>query len=192
LRASLARGPPRASGRSLTPNLWEQKNVQNNPFRYTDPSGFQAAEFCKGPDGECNTIYVLPMLGPRLIAHAIVHAWKWITSGGQEPPNKETETSEQTENADDAKGTDGAGTAPKASPQFEPPTNPAQPVPRTLPDGHSVRVMPPTPQYPSGYWVQTNANGQPVDPSTGKPPANVTRPQARARTHIPLPPAKAE
>jgi hypothetical protein len=40
LRASLARGPPRASGRSLTPNLWEQKNVQNNPFRYTDPSGF--------------------------------------------------------------------------------------------------------------------------------------------------------
>ena len=75
----------------------------------------------------------------------------------------------------------------KETPQFIPPTNPPQPPPATLPPGHSVRVMPPTAQYPSGYWVQTNKYGQPVDPSTGKPPGNVTRPEARARTHVPLP-----
>jgi RHS repeat-associated protein len=78
--------------------------------------------------------------------------------------------------------------APKPSPNFKPPTNPPQQPPQNLPPGHTVRVMPPTPQYPDGYWVQSNPEGQPVNPSTGKPPGNVTRPEFRSQVHVPLPP----
>jgi hypothetical protein len=36
-----------------------------------------------------------------------------------------------------------------------------------------------------------NEGGQPVNPSTGKPPVgNPTRAEARAQTHVPLPPKK--
>mgnify|MGYP000939481811 CR=1 FL=1 len=77
---------------------------------------------------------------------------------------------------------------PKASPNFQEPTNPPQLPPDTVAPGHSIRRMGPTSQYPDGYWVETNAAGQPVNPATGKPPSNVTRAQARAQTHVPLPP----
>jgi RHS repeat-associated protein len=79
--------------------------------------------------------------------------------------------------------------APRPTPNFIEPTNPPQypPAPDLLPPGHETRSMPPTQQYPDGYWVQTNAGGQPVNPSTGRPPANVTRAQARAQTHVPFP-----
>ena len=81
----------------------------------------------------------------------------------------------------------GTAGGPKPSPKFETPTNPPQDPPTILPPGHSVRVMGPTAQYPNGYWVQTNEHGQPVDPSTNKPPSNVTQAQSRAQTHVPLP-----
>jgi RHS repeat-associated protein len=77
--------------------------------------------------------------------------------------------------------------APKPSPNFLPPENSPSNPPKTLPDGHSVRVEKPTEQYPDGYWVQSNKGGQPVDPRTGKPTPNVTRPVARSKTHVPLP-----
>ena len=84
-------------------------------------------------------------------------------------------------------GAGGKG-APKPSPDFETPTNAPQDPPNQLKPGHNVRVTGPTEQYPDGYWVETNAAGQPIDPSTGKPPSNVTRAGSRARTHVPLPP----
>jgi RHS repeat-associated protein len=77
---------------------------------------------------------------------------------------------------------------PKPSPHYLPPTNPPQPVPSQLPVGHSVRVMPPNKQYLNGYWIQYNQHGQPVNPATGRPPANCTRPESRAQTHVELPP----
>jgi RHS repeat-associated protein len=96
----------------------------------------------------------------------------WFSSGGSEASGSE------------AKG------PPKSSPNFVPPTNPPQDPPTELPEGHTVRVMPPTQDYPNGYWVQTNPRGQPVNPATGKPPGNVTRPEGRAQTHVPRPPSK--
>ena len=75
------------------------------------------------------------------------------------------------------------GGNPKPAQNFEPPTNPPQQPPTDLPPGHTIRKMGPTEQYPNGYWRQYNEHGQPVNPSTGKPPGNVTR-AGSARKHM--------
>jgi hypothetical protein len=91
--------------------------------------------------------------------------------------------------ADQGDNSEDSGGSPLPSPNFVEPTNPPQLPPTDLPEGYSVRIESPTEQYENGYWVETNESGQPVDPSTGKPPSNVTRAVSRSMTHVPLPPS---
>jgi hypothetical protein len=112
-----------------------------------------------------------------------------FVDGGEAADESEEEGSESGIAPDgESSGETGAVGGPRPSPNFVEPTNAAQLPPSDLPSGYSVRVMPPTDQYPDGYWVETNETGQFVDPSTGRPPSNVSRAVARSMTHVPLPP----
>lgn len=84
-----------------------------------------------------------------------------MNSMAQDAANNQVEQN----NGGRPEGAAGASSGPQPSPNLIEPTNPPQypPSEGELPPGHSVRAMGPTGQYPDGYWIQTNAGGQPVD-----------------------------
>lgn len=54
-------------------------------------------------------------------------------------------------------------------------------------DGSNIRIGNPKNGYPDGYWRAYKGN-QAINPSTGKPPGNVSKAQFNADTHVRLPP----
>ena len=80
--------------------------------------------------------------------------------------------------------------APKPPKNFIPPTNPPQNPPSTLPKGFTLRESrPPSSIYKNGSWRIMNEGGQYVDPSTMRPPGNVSHAIFEAMTHVEFPDA---
>jgi RHS repeat-associated protein len=73
--------------------------------------------------------------------------------------------------------------SPKPAPKFRLPINAPQEPPIVAPVGYVIRVMPPTQQYPNGYWVlekpMPQGGYQKVNPTT-------MRPGREWETHVPL------
>ncbi len=106
-------------------------------------------------------------------------------TGGADSGGQGAEFVDTPENLNGGMAQPPAKKPPKPSPKFKTPTNPPQLPPTDVPPGWKVRVMPPTEQYPNGYWVlekpMADGSWQPIDPSTMKP-------GSRPETHVPLPP----
>ncbi len=104
-------------------------------------------------------------------------------SGSDEPPlRRSSEQAAPTSALDDLVEVVPGG--PKSSPNFKPPTNSPSLPPTEIPPGWRVREMPPSVDYPDGYWKlekpMANGGWQPIDPST-------MNPGSRPETHVPFP-----
>jgi RHS repeat-associated protein len=128
------------------------------------------------------------VVGGALTAHGLIGIDNFVfnsqnTGNGSQNASSGNQGGQGNNNANQASGKK----PPKPSPNFKPPTNPPQEPPANLPPGHTVRKMPPTAQYPNGYWVEYDEAGHAINPATGKRTGSVSRAEHRAQTHVPLP-----
>lgn len=157
--------------------------VGNDPINSLDPTGLAGAKAGCGSNTERNSA--------TCTSHQVGEP------NPQSAAPKNTAGSQPREQAQDEPQSDDCTANPQnciiltaaPTPKFLPPTNPPQLPPTDLPPGWTLRQMPPTQQYPNGYWRLYNPQGHAVDPSTGKQPGNMSSAEARARTHVPLPEA---
>lgn len=165
--------------------------TSNNPINHTDPDGR-----CSDANGSCGRMVAAQ--GAYAAAHpnqplspiAKVGLGAMLTASGLGAVVEVVEgVTVFNKVLSDSPAPATAG--PKPADNFVSPTNSPQDPPTTLPDGHTVRVMPnSTEQYPNGYWRQFDSEGNPVNPATGRQPGSVPRAESRAQTHVPSPPPK--
>jgi hypothetical protein len=172
----------------------------NNPHKYIDEYGNQVVH---GPYVSGN-----PPDPPRSASDFMKKLRNLMESLGASGEGRRKEIDDMlTEAAEMAEK--GLKKMPKSPKNFIPPTNPPQDP--KVPDDYyceglkegggivfrkpgtegragTIRVMPPTKEYPDGYWVQYNEEGYPIDPSTGKQ----GQLKGGADTHVPLPPRNKE
>lgn len=177
----------------------------DNPTNATDPTGL--ATVGPGlpgletlPEGPATTPWPTDPIPPSTLPGIVTDPIPPTLPTGTAYPEQPAPTPGRTETipeqcpfssitAADGGGTFGAGGGgPKRSPKWQPPTNPPQMPPSDVPAGWRVRVMPPAPGYPNGYWrlekPMQQGGWQGIDPSTMKP-------GSQPETHVPLPEGEA-
>jgi len=186
--------------------------VYQNPLKYTDPTGeilplliayARCVATCMLQDAAMNLLFPDPCYSPENSAKdcalECLNPLNWIGGGAGKSASKAGKR------ATDPRVSSIVSGGPKSPKIFKPVVNAPQhptipdgwvavpgrsggtvyrPAGTSGPKGEHIRVMPPTKDYPNGYWKQVNEHGQPINPSTGKPARD------GGEAHVPLPEPK--